>query len=101
MGDGSYKHASADFINTFQKPVGGGGREKGKRGVKGGVQHVYKEALRPVFLTDVAFGDATTRFSFPEKEVRLRKELETEYGLMDRDPSRKEAIGNAVAEKNS
>lgn len=71
MGGGGYQHASADFVNSFAEPV------------RGEIQDVYKQALKLVFLTAVAFGGAATILFFFERDVKLRKELETEYGLMD------------------
>ncbi|KAI4592508.1 hypothetical protein KJ359_011090 [Pestalotiopsis sp. 9143b] len=71
MGGGGYQHASADFVNSFAEPA------------RGEILDVYKQALQLVFLTAVAFGGAATVLFLFEKDVKLRKELETEYGIMD------------------
>lgn len=51
--------------------------------VRSEIQHVYREALRLVFLTSVAFGGAASVLFLFEKDVVLRKGLETEYGLVE------------------
>lgn len=68
-GGGAYQHAYASFIQSFPDPV------------RGQVRAVYREALKSVFLASVVFGGVAFLLFFLEKEMPLRKSLETEYGL--------------------
>ncbi|KAI3394645.1 hypothetical protein diail_2455 [Diaporthe ilicicola] len=88
-GGGAYQHAYASFVESFPEPV------------RGQVRAVYREALKYVFLASVVFGGVAFLLFFLEKEVPLRKSLETEYGL-ERDPSSKVSEATKVdVEKNS
>jgi hypothetical protein len=89
VGGGGYQHATAGFINSVPEPV------------RGEIREVYKEALQLVFLAAVAFGGAAAVLFLFEKDVKLRKELQTEYGLMDEGEASQKttASGNAVVEK--
>lgn len=74
---GAYQHASAAFVTSFSDPV------------TAEIRAVYREALKLVFQVAVAFGGAACLILFFEKDVKLRKELETEYGLKDSKESEK------------
>ncbi|KAI0799070.1 MFS general substrate transporter [Xylaria sp. FL0064] len=67
---GAYQYASAQFVAAWAEPV------------RGEIRAIYREALKTVFLVSVAFGGAAFLLFFLEKDVPLRKELESEYGLM-------------------
>ncbi|CAG8951936.1 hypothetical protein HYFRA_00005742 [Hymenoscyphus fraxineus] len=73
IGGGAYQHATADFVNSFPEPV------------RSEIRAVYREALKLVFLVAVAFGGFACVLFFFEKDVILRKDLETEYGIVDSD----------------
>ncbi|CAH0003357.1 unnamed protein product [Clonostachys byssicola] len=73
MGGGGYEHATAAFVNSFDEPV------------RGQVLDVYRDAMRLVFLSSVAFGGAAALLFSLEKDVKLREELETDYGLRDKE----------------
>jgi hypothetical protein len=68
-GGGAYEHAYARFIKSFPDPVSSEARA------------VYRDALIFVFLSAVIFGGVAFLLVCLEKEVPLRKSLETEYGL--------------------
>lgn len=67
--NGAYQYASADFVKSFPEPA------------QGEIRAVYREALKLVFLVGIAFGALATLLFLFEKDVKLRTELETEYGL--------------------
>lgn len=81
---GGYAHADADFIKSYPQPV------------RAEIQNVYREALQLVFLTSVAFGGAACVLFLFEKDVTLRKSLETDFGLVENDSEKKEQV-HAVA----
>ncbi|KAK9775316.1 putative Major facilitator superfamily (MFS) profile domain-containing protein [Seiridium cardinale] len=70
-GGGAYQYASATFVDSFSEPA------------RSEIRVVYREALKLVFQTSVAFGGLACLLVFLEKEMKLRKELKTEYGLKD------------------
>lgn len=87
-GGGAYQHAYASFIQSFPDPV------------SGEVRAVYREALKLVFLVSVVFGGVAFLLFFLEKEMPLRKSLETEYGLEDPGSRGSEAIKVDVEKKS-
>ncbi|KAK7750408.1 hypothetical protein SLS62_007707 [Diatrype stigma] len=87
-GGGAYQHASATFVTSFPEPV------------VSEIRAVYREALKLVFLTAVAFGGVAFLLFFLEKDVPLRKQLETEYGLVDSSKSKPVLATNVDVEKN-
>ncbi|KAF7525756.1 hypothetical protein G7054_g10976 [Neopestalotiopsis clavispora] len=70
-GGGAYQYASASFVKSFSKPV------------VAEIRLVYREALKVVWLAAVAFGGVAFLLFFLEKDVALREQLETDYGLVD------------------
>lgn len=70
-GGGAYQYASASFVRSFNEPV------------VAEVRAVYREALKVVWLAAVAFGGVAFLLFFFEKDVALREQLETDYGLVD------------------
>ncbi|KAI1765626.1 MFS general substrate transporter [Hypoxylon sp. FL1150] len=72
---GAYQHSSATFVTSFPEPI------------VAEIRAVYREALRLVFLAAVAFGGAAFLLFFVEKDVPMRQQLETEYGLTDHKPT--------------
>ncbi|KAI0117974.1 MFS general substrate transporter [Nemania sp. FL0031] len=85
-GGGAYQYASARFVESWAEPV------------RGEIRAVYREALKTVFLVSVAFGGAAFLLFFLEKDVPLRKELESEYGLV-KEP--KKESGTASYDENA
>ncbi|RYO84482.1 hypothetical protein DL762_005655 [Monosporascus cannonballus] len=73
-GGGAYQYASAAFVTSFPEPV------------VAEIRAVYREALKMVFLTAASFGGVAFLLFFLEKDVPLRKQLKTEYGLTDSKP---------------
>ncbi|KAK7973234.1 MFS general substrate transporter [Apiospora saccharicola] len=74
-GGQGYQHASAKLLAGFPEPV------------IAEIHVVYREALKLVWLVSVAFTGLAFLLFFFEKDVYLRKELETEYGLNDSEPN--------------
>lgn len=72
----AYQYGSRDFVNSFAEPL------------KGQIIGVYSDSLRVVWL--VALGVSAIPFvlSFGEEQIKLRKDLDTEYGLEDRGAER-------------
>ncbi|KAI1660023.1 major facilitator superfamily domain-containing protein [Daldinia decipiens] len=74
-GGGAYQQAAANFVTRFPPSV------------QTEIRAVYREGLKRVFLIGVAFAGLATLLVLLEREVPLRKELDTQYGL-------KETMGN-------
>lgn len=69
----AYASATRDFLLQFEQPV----RDQ--------IRHVFMLSLRKVYAISVAFGGLAFFLGFFEKDVPLRKELETQYGLEERE----------------
>lgn len=67
----AYEHATANFIRSFDPAT----REV--------VIQAYVEALKRVWQIGIVFGGVTFLSVFFEKEIHLRTELQTEFGLDD------------------
>ncbi|KAF9874427.1 hypothetical protein CkaCkLH20_07990 [Colletotrichum karsti] len=68
-GGDAYASATKTFVESFPSPV----RDQ--------IIEVFTEALKRVFWICMAFGGLAFAVSFFEKEVKLRKELETDHGV--------------------
>ncbi|KAJ6020770.1 Major facilitator superfamily domain general substrate transporter [Penicillium herquei] len=69
----AYQHASNTFINSLSDPV------------KSEVIGVFSDSLKLVWEVSIAFCGLACILVFFEKEVPLRKELETDYGMTEKD----------------
>ncbi|KAI1104399.1 major facilitator superfamily domain-containing protein [Jackrogersella minutella] len=67
----AYQYGSASFVGSFPQPL------------QGQVVSVYKDALKLIFEVAIAFGGLAVLLVLFEKEIPLRTELETEYGMKD------------------
>ncbi|KAL9120108.1 MAG: hypothetical protein Q9187_003342 [Circinaria calcarea] len=65
----AYEHASRDFINSFEGIL--------RREIVG----VYTDSLKRVWQIGVVMAGIPFLVSFAEREIKLRTELHTEYGL--------------------
>lgn len=81
VGGGAYQYGSASFVGSIPEPV------------RGQVRAVYSEALKAVFLAAVAFGGVACLLFLVEKDVELRTQLTTEYGLLESDERKASASG--------
>lgn len=72
VGGGAYEHATAEFVKSFPSAA-----------VRAEVRHVYRLALQRVFECAIAFCDFCFILCLFEKDIPLRTELVTEYGLKD------------------
>ncbi|KAI1457378.1 major facilitator superfamily domain-containing protein [Annulohypoxylon moriforme] len=66
---GAYQYASADFVEQFSPAT------------QTQIRAVYRQAIVRVFVVSFAFIGLALLLVLFEKDVPLRKELETEYGL--------------------
>ncbi|CAG8948730.1 hypothetical protein HYFRA_00001851 [Hymenoscyphus fraxineus] len=73
-GGNAYSHASREYLNSFQGIL----REE--------VRGVFSDSLKVVWLVAIGIVGLAFLLSFLEKEVKLREELDTEYGLEKREP---------------
>jgi hypothetical protein len=74
-GGNAYSHASKEFINSFDGPL----RDE--------VISVFSDSLKAVWQGAVGVVGLAFLLSFLEKEIKSREELDTEYGLTDKDRS--------------
>lgn len=77
----AYGSATRAFVMQFEEPT------------RSEIQRVFLKALKKVFVISTAFGGAALVAALFEKEIPLRKELDTEYGLEERtkEPSKDQA----------
>nr|A0A7L8UVD5.1 RecName: Full=MFS-type efflux transporter ffsH; AltName: Full=Cytochalasans biosynthesis cluster protein ffsH [Aspergillus flavipes]QOG08945.1 FfsH [Aspergillus flavipes] len=68
----AYEHATAQFVQSFEPAT----REV--------VIGAYTDALRRVWLVSIAFGAVTVLSTLFEKELTLRTELDSEFGLAEK-----------------
>jgi len=68
----AYESVSASLLNTFPEPL--------KREIVG----VYAESLQYVWRMSVIFAGLSFCLVFLEKQIKMRTELDTEFGLEDR-----------------
>ncbi|PTD12582.1 Efflux pump FUS6 [Fusarium culmorum] len=73
----SYQSATRAFILQFDEET------------QGQLRHVFMLSLRKVYVISVAFGGLAFVLSLLEKEIPLREELDTQYGLEEKGSSKK------------
>ncbi|KAH6950657.1 major facilitator superfamily domain-containing protein [Fusarium avenaceum] len=73
LGD-SYQSATRAFVQQFEEAV------------QSQIRHVFMLSLRKVYIISVAFGGLAFLLSLFEKDIPLRKELDTQYGLEEKSP---------------
>lgn len=76
-GGDAYASATKDFVSNFPEPL------------QGMIRDVFMRALRNVYLISIAFGGLALLLALFEKDVPLRKALDTEYGLEERKEKKK------------
>ncbi|KAK7725820.1 hypothetical protein SLS63_007975 [Diaporthe eres] len=81
---GAYQAASAAFVEQFP-PI-----------LQGEIRAVYRQALQRVFQIAIVFAGLAFLLSLFEEEVELRKTLETDFGLEDKEDE-KQASGHKHA----
>ncbi|KAH7133366.1 major facilitator superfamily domain-containing protein [Dactylonectria estremocensis] len=77
----AYASATRNFVLQFEQPA------------QDQIRHVFMLALRRVYAISAAFGGAAFILGIFEKDIPLRKELDTQYGLeekKDNDKSKEE-----------
>lgn len=79
----AYASATKAFVESFPEPT------------RSQIIDVFAAAMKKVFLVSIAFGGLALALSFLEEEVKLRKELETEYGLEERREKKDDEKGAA------
>lgn len=86
LGNGqAYQHASRDFIYSFEEPE------------RGQIIGVYADALRMVWLVGVAVAGVGFLVVFLERELKMRTELNTEYGLKEKKKDVPEGMAEVAA----
>ncbi|KAI0467731.1 major facilitator superfamily domain-containing protein [Xylaria cf. heliscus] len=85
-GGNAYSYASAAYIRSFDEPY------------RSQIKDVYARSLRLTWYVSIAFGVIGLILSVLEKELVLRTELETEFGLEDRKKS--DSLGDAERGEN-
>ena len=65
----AYEYASASFVKAAPEPI------------RGQIIGVYTNALKLVWQISIVFSGVVFLFIFLEKQIKLRTELDTEYGL--------------------
>ncbi|KAF4448634.1 hypothetical protein F53441_7983 [Fusarium austroafricanum] len=70
----SYQSATRAFVLQFDEEI------------QTQVRHVFMLSLRKVYIISVAFGGLAFVLSLFEKDIPLRKELDTQYGLDEKVP---------------
>ncbi|KAM0414581.1 hypothetical protein ACHAPT_013576 [Fusarium lateritium] len=68
----AYASATRAFVIQFEEPV------------RSQIQHVFMLALRKVYVISVAFGGLAFLLALFEKDIPLRKDLDTQYGLEEK-----------------
>lgn len=82
-GGKAYEHATKDFVDSIANPV-----------VRAQVISVFSDSLKRMWQVGIAFVALSFFVVFIEKEVPLRKELDTEYGIKKEDATKE--LENAV-----
>ncbi|KAL2684698.1 hypothetical protein Neosp_005784 [[Neocosmospora] mangrovei] len=70
----AYASATRAFVMQFEEPI------------RGQIRHVFMLALRKVYVISVAFGGLAFLLALFEKDIPLRKDLDTQYGLEEKTP---------------
>ncbi|KAK2611403.1 hypothetical protein N8I77_004742 [Diaporthe amygdali] len=65
----AYSHASADFLDTFGSDV------------KLEIVSVFSDSLKQVWQISIVFSGVSFLLVFLEKQIKMRKDLETEFGI--------------------
>jgi MFS family permease len=73
-GGNAYSHASREFINSFQGSL------------KEEVVSVFSDSLKVVWQVAIGIVGLAFLLSFLEREIKLREDLDTEYGLKKKEP---------------
>ncbi|KAF4471819.1 multidrug transporter (major facilitator family) [Fusarium albosuccineum] len=76
----SYASATRAFVLQFEEPV----QEQ--------IRHVFMLALRKVYTISVAFGGTAFLLAIFEKDITLRKDLDTQYGLEEKATGEKSQV---------
>jgi hypothetical protein len=79
----AYASASKAFVESFEEPL------------RGQIIGVYSKALKNVFLISLAFGGLGVLLSLAENEIKLRTDLETEFGLEGEEKKKEKGRANA------
>lgn len=81
----AYEHASRTFIESFEKVT------------KDEIVSVYTDALRMVWIVGAAICGVGFLLVFVEKEIKLRTELKSEYGIKEKKKAENGEVAAEVA----
>lgn len=79
----AFAKATKQFVDAIPEPA------------RSQVQYAFEHALEKVFQVGIAFAGLATVLALFEKDVKMRTELATEYGLEDRKPQASESKASA------
>lgn len=82
----AYEYASADFVRAAPEPI------------RGQIIGVYSDALKLVWQISIVFSGVAFLFVLLEKQIKLRTELDTEYGLVQK--QNEKGVEAGLGEKN-
>jgi len=83
LGNGkAYAHATSKVINSFTSVV-----------TRDQVIQVYSLAVQRVWQISVVFGGVSVLLALVEREISMRKELETDFGIEEKEGEKKEKRG--------
>lgn len=82
----AYQYASAAFVDSFQQPT------------RSQIVGVYTDSLKLVWQISIVFSGVAFLLVFMEKQIVLRTELDTEFGLADNDEKKKQVPSILVNE---
>lgn len=71
LGGHAYEHATAAFVNSYQGDL------------RTEIISVFSDALKLVWQVAIGFSGLAFFFVWLEREIKLRKELDTEFGLKE------------------
>lgn len=78
----AYQHADAALLNSFTPQS------------KAQVVGVFSESLKRVWYLSILFSGVSFLLVFIEKEIKMRTELETEFGIEEKDSSKGQDVEN-------
>ena len=83
----AYESASASFLGTFSGDI------------KEEIVGVYVESLKSVWRLSVIFAGLAFFLVFAEKQIKMRTELDTEFGINDGKKKEKDSEPGTTASK--
>lgn len=83
-GGNAYEFATQKFLNSIENPI-----------LRAEVVHVFTQAMQTVWYVGLAFARLSVVVTLLEKEVKLRQDLKTEFGMEEKKGADKKARASA------